>query len=109
MTTKKITLHEAMKIVLEECPNRTASTEHISHEIIERKLYTQKDGGDVFPDQIFLRARKYPHLFDLAGIPLIYRKIMHPICSSSCYLNDETFPVVQAELRVIDFFRGEFS
>ena len=62
-----ITLHEAMRIVLQDSPDRTASTEYISNEIIRRKLYTQKDGGSVFPDQIFLRARKYPKLFDLVG------------------------------------------
>ena len=67
MATKRMTLHGAMQVVLEECPNRTASTEYISNEVIRRRLYTQRDGGDVFPDQIFLRARKYPHLFDLIG------------------------------------------
>ena len=56
-------LHEAMAVVLLKKPNRTDSTENIANEIIERELYKQKDGGDVFPDQIFLRAKNYPKLF----------------------------------------------
>lgn len=65
------TLHEAMRMVLEDCPNRTATTEQITKEVIGRKLYFQKNGGDVFPDQIFLRARKYPQLFELTGRTIV--------------------------------------
>jgi len=61
----KLKLHEAMVVVLIHCSGKTASTEYVSNEIIKRNLYKQKDGGDVFPDQIFLRARKYPKYFDV--------------------------------------------
>ncbi len=64
---EKLTLHKAIEIVLAESPNKTASTEEISNQIIKRKLYIQKDGGNVFPDQIFLRAKNYPELFELIG------------------------------------------
>jgi hypothetical protein len=58
-----ITLDDAIRIVLHECPERTGSTIFVSQAINERRLYVQKDGGPVFPDQIFLRARNYPDLF----------------------------------------------
>ena len=62
-----ITLHEALRIVLHDIPDRTASTEHISRKIIKRKLYAQQKHGNIFPEQIFLRARQHPQLFDLDG------------------------------------------
>jgi len=67
----KLTLHEAMQIVLRDRPNKTDSTENVANEIIWRNLYKQKDGGDVFPDQIFLRARRYPKLFDVIDIKTV--------------------------------------
>jgi hypothetical protein len=62
-----ITLHQAIQVVLWDCPNRTASTDHISEQINTRRIYVQKDGGHVFPEQIILRAKNYPDLFDLVG------------------------------------------
>lgn len=59
------TLHEAIRLVLEECPNRRASTTEICDEIIRRKLYLQRKGGKPFPEQIFLRARKRPKWFEV--------------------------------------------
>jgi hypothetical protein len=61
------TLHEAIRLVLETRANRIASTEWICEEIVRRKLYAQKDGSEPFPEQIFLRARKYPKWFALEG------------------------------------------
>ena len=65
MNTEKITLHEAMEIVLSECPNKTATFEHVSSEIASRKLYYRRDGDFPPPYQIGMRVRKYPHLFDI--------------------------------------------
>ena len=59
-----LTLHEAMAIVLKDAPNFTASTVFLSDDIWNRKLYWQKDGGKAFPDQIYLRAREYPSVFE---------------------------------------------
>jgi hypothetical protein len=59
------TLHKAIRLVLEECKDNRASTKHICEEIIQRGLYKQRKGGDVFPDQIFLRARKYLDWFEV--------------------------------------------
>jgi hypothetical protein len=59
------TLHEAIRLVLEATPGRSASTTEICDEIVRRKLYKQKSGGDAFAEQIFLRARNYPKWFEV--------------------------------------------
>ena len=59
------TLHEAIRLVLERVPKRTASTAFIAEEISRRKLYLQKSGKEAFPEQIFLRARRYPKWFEI--------------------------------------------
>jgi hypothetical protein len=61
----KFTLHEAMAIVLKDAPNFTATINFLSEEIWERELYWQKNGDKAFPEQIFLRARKYPSIFEV--------------------------------------------
>lgn len=61
----RLKLHEAMIAVLTHCTNRTASTAYVANEIIGRNLYKQKNGGNVFPDQMFLRARNYPDVFEV--------------------------------------------
>ncbi|MCW3996670.1 MAG: hypothetical protein NWE98_11060 [Candidatus Bathyarchaeota archaeon] len=61
----QLTLHEAMKEVLQGCTNKTATFTFVSSEISKRGLYAQKEGGDAPPSQIRLRARKYPHLFEI--------------------------------------------
>jgi hypothetical protein len=61
----KFFLHEAMAIVLKDAPNFTATTSFLSDEIWERELYWQENGGKAFPDQMFLRARKYPAIFEV--------------------------------------------
>lgn len=69
-----MTLHEAMQMVLNDCPNKSATTDFISEEIAKRNLYRQKTGGVAHPAQIFLRARKYPHLFELIENKIIRLK-----------------------------------
>jgi hypothetical protein len=66
-----ITLHAAMQVVLCDEVNQTATTNVVSDQINTRRLYVQKDRGQVFPKQIFLRARKYPALFRLHGNDVI--------------------------------------
>jgi antitoxin Phd len=60
-----LSLHEAMAVVLNDAPNFTASTSFLSDEIWERQLYWQKEGGKALPDQIILRARDYPTVFEI--------------------------------------------
>jgi antitoxin Phd len=75
-----ITLDDAIRIVLHECTNNTASTAFVADEINRRRLYIQKDGGPVFPEQMFLRARRYRELFEvidkntIRGLPAPRRK-----------------------------------
>jgi hypothetical protein len=61
----KFSLHEAMAIVLKDAPNFTATTSFLCDEIWERELYWQKNGDQAFPDQILLRAREYPPVFEV--------------------------------------------
>jgi hypothetical protein len=56
-----------MIIVLEECLGKTASTVFLSDEIFNRNLYRVKTGGKAMPAQIYLRARRYPELFEIEG------------------------------------------
>jgi hypothetical protein len=60
-----ITLDDAIRIVLHDCPDRTASTAEVAHQINARRLYVKRDGAPVQPAQIFLRAKNYPELFDV--------------------------------------------
>ena len=57
------TLHDAMKAVLLNKPNRRASITDIADEIERLGLYRRKDGNPVPKHQIYSRARKYPALF----------------------------------------------
>ena len=56
---KKLKLHEAMEIILLECPDRTSTFKYVSEEIYKRKLYLQKKGTIAPPSQIRLRAKNY--------------------------------------------------
>ena len=67
MSSINYTLHEAMVIILEECPNKSTTSDFLSNEISKRNLYKQKTGGIAHPVQILLRARKYPELFEVVG------------------------------------------
>ncbi|KAF1084327.1 hypothetical protein SPSYN_02103 [Sporotomaculum syntrophicum] len=61
----KLTLHEAMVYVLQDKPDGQASTQDISDQVYSMNLYRKKDGNKALEHQIFLRARNYPHLFEL--------------------------------------------
>jgi len=61
----QLTLHEAMRIILQEFPSRTATFNSVANAIAKRGLYSQKEGGDAPSSQIRLRARKYPQLFEV--------------------------------------------
>jgi HTH-type transcriptional regulator/antitoxin HigA len=57
-------LHEAMRRVLLECEDQTATTREISAGIDSRGLYAWKDGNAANAKQINARARQYPELFE---------------------------------------------
>ena len=65
MAGARRTLHEAMRIVLSEQPDGTATTGLVSDEIVRRGLYRQKGGGVAHKGQIRIRALKYPKLFQV--------------------------------------------
>lgn len=67
----RLTLHEAMRLVLSERPERAATTTELSEEIERRGLYARKDGAATRAQQINARARKYPNLFELDSSGLV--------------------------------------
>lgn len=60
-----ITLSDAILIVLQDAVDRTATTADIAKAINTRRLYIQRDGGEVFPEQIYLRVRKDAAFFEV--------------------------------------------
>jgi hypothetical protein len=60
-------LHEAIIKVLQNQPNKTATTSFIADEINKQKLYIKKDKSPVLKGQIRLRTKlskgQYHHLF----------------------------------------------
>lgn len=63
--TRDILLHEAMIVVLEDCPGCVATFGFVASKIAELGLYRQKLGGQAPASQIRLRAKNKPRLFDV--------------------------------------------
>ncbi len=57
-----MTLHEAIKIILQDNDNQMTSTE-IANELNKRNLYQRKDKGEIPASQIATRINKYPTFF----------------------------------------------
>jgi hypothetical protein len=96
ITTKNLLyLHEAMIWILKEQPEFTARIDVLSDEIFGEGLYTKHDGLKAKAFQIKLRARNYPHLFELiddrvklvkeaqSKSSLIYKNIEHKLNKSN--------------------------
>ena len=60
----RLTLHEAMALVLRENNNRWMSVHELANQINERSLYEKRDRSLVDPTQIHARASKYPTMFE---------------------------------------------
>jgi hypothetical protein len=64
---KKLTLHEAIVVVLSTKTNKSATTEVIADEINKRELYLRGNGTPVPAYQIMMRTNlssgKYSHIF----------------------------------------------
>jgi hypothetical protein len=60
----RLTLHEAMKLVLSESGAGWMSAHALGRAISARGLYARGDGDIVRSGQIRARAAKYPHLFE---------------------------------------------
>ena len=64
---KKLTLHEAMVIILREKGNQWTHTKDLADELNLRSLYTKKDGSKITQFQVHGRTKNYPHLFEKDG------------------------------------------
>ncbi len=58
------TLHEAMRIVLQEQEKKQMYAADLADEIFNRGLYTKKNGEKARYNQIRARANNYPDLFE---------------------------------------------
>jgi len=62
-----MTLHEAMREVLQAAPMRMMRAHDLAAEIDSRHLYRMRDGRAVEPQQIHARTGNYPDLFEREG------------------------------------------
>ncbi len=71
---KKRTLHEAMKEILLEKPNKTMHASDLANEIFNKKLYFKKDGTKAGYNQVRARCGQYPDIFE--ALPGNYIKLL---------------------------------
>src|SRR4051812_43024430 len=64
---ERLTLHEAMELVLNESQNRWMTVKELADEINRRSLYEKRDRSPVEPGQIHARANKYAERFEKQG------------------------------------------
>jgi chorismate mutase len=64
---ERLTLHQAIELVLSGRNNEWMTVHELASEINSRQLYTKRDQSDVDPSQIHARTNKYPHLFEKNG------------------------------------------
>lgn len=64
---ERLTLHEAMEVVLRENENEWMTVRQLADTINERGLYEKRDGSLVDPSQIHARANKYHAMFEKDG------------------------------------------
>ncbi len=64
---RRLTLHEAMELVLDEQHNRWMTVHELAEAINERRLYEKRDRSAVEPSQIHARANKYDDRFEKDG------------------------------------------
>jgi hypothetical protein len=64
---ERLTLHEAMELVLQENGNEWMTVRELADAINERGLYEKRDGSPVDPSQIHARANKYQAMFEKDG------------------------------------------
>lgn len=61
-----MTLHEAIRVVLEEA-GRSMSTREIAAELNRRDLYKKMDGSEISDFQVHGRTKNYSHIFRREG------------------------------------------
>lgn len=67
LASERLTLHQAIEVVLGERNNQWVTVHDLAAEINERRLYTKRDRSDVDPSQIHARTNKYPQMFEKNG------------------------------------------
>jgi hypothetical protein len=63
----KLTLHEAMKVVLEVQPGKVMRVSQLADEINTKHLYTRRDHKPIEPRQLEARAHQYPDMLERSG------------------------------------------
>ena len=64
---ERLTLHEAMELVLRDHKNEWMTVRELADAINERSLYQKRDGSPVDPSQVHARANKYQAMFEKDG------------------------------------------
>jgi hypothetical protein len=64
---ERLTLHEAMALVLRENDNDWMTVRSLADAVNERGLYEKRDGSPVDPSQVHARANKYRGMFEKDG------------------------------------------
>lgn len=62
-----MTLHEAMRKVLQAVPMRVMHAQDLAAEVSRLNLYRRPNGRAIEAQQIYERTRNYPYLFERAG------------------------------------------
>lgn len=70
-TEGRVTLHEAMRKVLQTAPARRMLAAEIAAHIDRRGLYKMRDGRPVEAQQIHARVGHYPEMFDRDGTYIV--------------------------------------
>ena len=66
-SSRQMTLHEAMKTILEEQDGRLMTVRELAQEVNRRGLYRRRDGSPVEASQVHARAKNYDKLFEKDG------------------------------------------
>lgn len=63
----KMTLHDAMALVLDEHDNRWMNIRDLGNEVNQRDLYRKRDGSEVEINQFHARINNYSQIFERNG------------------------------------------
>lgn len=64
---ERLTLHEAMEVVLRDHGRGPMPARQLANEIAERGIYVRNDGGRADYQQLLVRARKYQGMFQVSS------------------------------------------
>jgi alkaline phosphatase len=66
-TRERLTLHQALVVVLTDHANRWMTVRELAKKVNERDLYRKKDGSEVEANQVHARTKNYDKLFEKDG------------------------------------------